>query len=77
MTQSYGYGKYRIPIPSRKRRKIDTQFKVSKHNSILNLINTYRIMWKAIFDESHMYGLKGGFSYLSRFTLQYGVKKPK
>ncbi|KAH0993551.1 hypothetical protein GBA52_005034 [Prunus armeniaca] len=39
--------------------------------------NTYRILWKAVFDESRMYGLEGDLSYLSRSTLQYGVKKPK
>uniref|UniRef100_A0A453CAS8 Uncharacterized protein n=1 Tax=Aegilops tauschii subsp. strangulata TaxID=200361 RepID=A0A453CAS8_AEGTS len=31
----------------------------------------------AVFDESRMYGLEGDLSYLSRSTLQYGVKKPK
>ncbi|KAG6621726.1 hypothetical protein I3842_Q013900 [Carya illinoinensis] len=66
-TQSYGYVKYRIGNPSRKRRETDTQFKV----------NTYRILRKAVFDESRMYGLEGDLSYLSRSTLQYGVKKPK
>lgn len=64
-------------FPSRKRRETDTQFKVSKQNSILDLIDTYRILWKAVFDESRMYGLEGDLSYLSRSTLQYGVKKPK
>ncbi|THU42136.1 hypothetical protein C4D60_Mb00t06050 [Musa balbisiana] len=39
--------------------------------------DTYRILWKAVFDESRMYGLEGDLSYLSRSTLQYGVKKPK
>ena len=48
--------------------------KVSKQNSILDFIDPYRILWKAIFDESHMYGLEGDLSYLSRFTLQYGAK---
>ncbi|RZC64142.1 hypothetical protein C5167_025901, partial [Papaver somniferum] len=61
-TQSYGYVKYRISNPSRKRGK-----------QILNL----KILWKAVFDESRMYGLEGDLSYLSRSTLQYGVKKPK
>ncbi|GJY24111.1 ribosomal protein S12 [Tanacetum coccineum] len=41
-----------ISNPSRKRRETDTQFKVSKQNSILGLIDTYRILWKAVFDES-------------------------
>nr|QXX99713.1 ribosomal protein S12 [Eleusine coracana] len=45
--------------------------------SILDLIDPYRILWKAVFDESRMYGLEGDLSYLSRSTLQYGVKKPK
>ena len=76
-TRSYGYAKYKISNPSRKRRETDTQFKVSKQNSILDLIDTYRILWKAVFDESRMYGLEGDLSYLSRSTLQYGVKKPK
>ncbi|KAI5638057.1 hypothetical protein M9H77_14492 [Catharanthus roseus] len=76
-TQSYGYVKYRISNPSRKGRERDTQFKVSKQNSILDLIDTYRILRKAVFDESRMYGLEGDLSYLSRSTLQYGVKKPK
>uniref|UniRef100_F6HT00 Uncharacterized protein n=1 Tax=Vitis vinifera TaxID=29760 RepID=F6HT00_VITVI len=76
-TQSYGYVKYRISNPSRKRRETDTQCKVSKQNSILDLMDTYRIMWKAVFDESRMYGLEGDLSCLSRSTLQYGVKKPK
>ncbi|RZC89084.1 hypothetical protein C5167_030777 [Papaver somniferum] len=61
----------------KKRRETDTQFKVSKQNSILYLIDTYRILWKSVFDESRMYGLEGDLSYLSRSTLQYGVKKPK
>ena len=69
--------KYRISDPSGKRRETDTQFKVSKQNSILDLIDPYRILWKAVFDESRMYGLEGDLSYLSRSTLQYGVKKPK
>ena len=73
----YGYGKYKISDPSGKRRETDTQFKVSKQNSILDLIDPYRILWKAVFDESRMYGLEGDLSYLSRSTLQYGVKKPK
>lgn len=64
-------------LASRKRRETDTQFQVSKQNSILDLIDTYRILWKAVFDESRMYGLEGDLSYLSRSTLQYGVKKPK
>lgn len=76
-TRSYGYVKYRISNPSRKRKETDTQFKVSKQNSILDLIDTYRILWKAVFDESRMYGLEGDLSYLSGSTLQYGVKKPK
>ncbi|KAG4162534.1 hypothetical protein ERO13_D01G120066v2, partial [Gossypium hirsutum] len=77
MTQLYGYVKYRISNPSRKWREMDTQFKVSKQNSILDLIDTYGILWKIIFDESRMYDLEGDLSYLSRSTLQYGVKKPK
>jgi hypothetical protein len=76
-TRSYGYVKYKISNPSRKRRETDTQLKVSKQNSILDLIDTYRILWKAVFDESRMYGLEGDLSYLSGSTLQYGVKKPK
>ena len=76
-TQSYGYVKYRISNPSRKRGGTDTQFQVSKQNSILDIIDTYRILWKAVFDESRMYGLEGDLSYLSRSTLQYGVKKQK
>ncbi|KAI5677026.1 hypothetical protein M9H77_07976 [Catharanthus roseus] len=76
-TQSYGYVKYRISNPSRKGRERNTQFKVSKQNSILDLIDTYRILRTAIFDESRMYGLEGDLSYLSRSTLQYGVKKLK
>ncbi|KAL0295683.1 UNVERIFIED_CONTAM: putative protein in rps12-tRNA-Val intergenic region, partial [Sesamum calycinum] len=51
-TQSYGYVKYRRNLPSRKGRETDTQFKVSKQNSILDLIDTYRILRKAVFDES-------------------------
>lgn len=49
-TRSYGYVKYKISNPSRKRRETDTQFKVSKQNSILDLIDidTYRILWKAV-----------------------------
>nr|YP_009002279.1 ribosomal protein S12 [Pinguicula ehlersiae]YP_010565334.1 ribosomal protein S12 [Pinguicula jackii]UZA66232.1 ribosomal protein S12 [Pinguicula jackii]CDL78835.1 ribosomal protein S12 [Pinguicula ehlersiae] len=42
-----------------------------------SIIDTYRILRKAVFDESRMYGLGGDLSYLSRSTLQYGVKKPK
>lgn len=78
LNRLYGYVKYRISNPSRKKkRETDTQLKVSKQNSILDLIDTYRILWKAVFDESRMYGLEGDLSYLSRSTLQYGVKKPK
>ncbi|KAH0446896.1 hypothetical protein IEQ34_024274 [Dendrobium chrysotoxum] len=65
-TRSYGYVKYRISNPSRKRRETDTQLKVK--NSILDLIDTYRILWKAVFDESRMYGLEGDFSYLLKST---------
>ncbi|KAG8634275.1 hypothetical protein MANES_17G022694v8 [Manihot esculenta] len=72
-TQSYGYIKYRISNPSRKRREMDTQFKVSKQNSYY----TYRILWKVVFDESRMYDLEAGLSYLSRSTQQYGFKKSK
>ncbi|TYI63800.1 hypothetical protein E1A91_D09G042100v1 [Gossypium mustelinum] len=75
--QSYGYVKYKIFCPSRKGSETNTQFKVSKQNSILDLIDTYRILWKSVFDESRMYVLEGDLSYLSRSTLQYGVKKPK
>ena len=60
-----------------KRRETDTQFKMSKQNSILNLIDAYRITWKAVINESCMYGLDGldrGLSYLLRSTLQYGSK---
>lgn len=78
LNRLYGYVKYRISNPSRKKKKeTDTQLKVSKQNSILDLIDTYRILWKAVFDESRMYGLEGDLLYLSRSTLQYGVKKPK
>ena len=77
MTQLYGYVKHRISNPSRKRRETNTQCKMSKQNSILDLMDTYRILWNAIFNESRMYGLEGDLSYLSRSTLQYGVKKPK
>ncbi|KAK7376252.1 hypothetical protein VNO78_34838 [Psophocarpus tetragonolobus] len=65
-TQSYGYVKYRISNPSRKRKggETDTQFQVSKQNSILDIIDTYRILWKAVFDESRMYGLEGDLSYI-------------
>ncbi|KAG6467693.1 hypothetical protein ZIOFF_074430 (mitochondrion) [Zingiber officinale] len=41
-------------------------FHVSKENSILDLIDRFRILWKAVFDESRMYG--GDLSYLSRST---------
>jgi hypothetical protein len=64
-------------VLARKMREIDTQFKMSKHNSTLDLINPYRIMWKAIFDESRMYDLEGDLSYLSRSTLHYGATKTK
>ncbi|KAJ6865593.1 hypothetical protein NC651_035995 [Populus alba x Populus x berolinensis] len=70
ISQSYGYGKYRISNPSRKRRETE----VSKQNFILNLIDTYRIMWKVVFDESRMYGLEGGLLYLSRSTYNMGSK---
>ena len=56
---------------------MDTQFKVSKQNSICIYEIEYGILWKAVFGESRMYGLEGGLSYLSRSTLQYGAKKPK
>ncbi|TYG58798.1 hypothetical protein ES288_D08G251100v1 [Gossypium darwinii] len=76
-TQSYGYVKYKISCPKKKGRETDTQFKVNKQNSILDLIDTYGILWKIVFDESRMYDLEGDLSYLSRSTLQYGVKKSK
>nr|GLL25499.1 hypothetical protein LSAT_2X20640 [Ipomoea trifida] len=59
---------------SRKGRETDTQLKVSKQNSILDLIDTYRILRKAVFDESRMYGLEGDLSYLSRSTTIWGKK---
>ena len=48
-----------ISDPSGKRRETNTQFKVSKQNSILDLIDPYRILWKVVFNESRMYGLEG------------------
>lgn len=66
-----------FPILAGKGGKRILNLKVSKQNSILDFIDTYRILWKAVFDESRMYGLEGDLSYLSRSTLQYGVKKPK
>jgi len=57
-------------------RETDTQFKVSKQNSILDLIDPYRILWKAVFDESSMYGLEGDLSYLSSFS-QGPVRRSK
>ena len=42
----YEHVKYRISNPIRKRREMDTQFRASKHNFILNLIDKYRILWK-------------------------------
>ena len=65
-TQSYGYVKYRISDPNRKGREMYTQFKVSRQNSILDLIDTYSILWKVVFDGSRMYDLEGDLSYLSR-----------
>jgi hypothetical protein len=53
---------YMISNPSGKMKETNTQFKVSKQNYILDLIDPYRIMWKVIFDESCMYGLEGEFS---------------
>lgn len=47
------------------RGETDTQFQVSKQNSILDLIDPYRILWKAVFDESRMYGLGGDLSFIS------------
>lgn len=47
-----------------KRREMDTQFEVSKHNSILDLVHTCRIMSKVIFDKSRKYGLKGALSLI-------------
>ncbi|KAJ3669763.1 hypothetical protein LUZ61_022646 [Rhynchospora tenuis] len=66
-----------MKIISEEKEETDTQSQVSKQNFILDLIDPYRILWKAVFDESRMYGLEGDLSYLSRSTLQYGVKKPK
>ena len=42
----YEHVKYRISNHIRKRRDMDTQFRASKQNFILNLIDTYRILWK-------------------------------
>jgi hypothetical protein len=69
-TQSYGYEKCRISNPSRKRGKKIPNF-------ILNLIDTYRNIWKIVLDESHIYDLKGGLLYLLRSTLQFGIKNQK
>ena len=66
-----------FPILAGKGGKRILNLKVSKQNSILDFRDTYIILWKAVFDESRMYGLEGDLSYLSRSTLQYGVKKPK
>ncbi|KAH0447442.1 hypothetical protein IEQ34_023740 [Dendrobium chrysotoxum] len=73
---SFSITLFRKPKDSIERRETDTQLKVkvSKQNSILDLIDTYRILWKAVFDESRMYGLEGDFSYLLKSTR---VKKPK
>ena len=73
-TRSYGYVKYRISNLSRKRSETTIHFKVIKHNAILDFIDTCRILWKAVFDESRMYNLEGDLSYLSKSTLQYGSK---
>ncbi|KAL8475672.1 hypothetical protein ACS0TY_028364 [Phlomoides rotata] len=45
------------------RGETNTQFKVSKLNSILDLIDTYRILWKAVFNES-------------RINIDIGVSEP-
>ncbi|CAH2047397.1 unnamed protein product [Thlaspi arvense] len=76
-TISETQGLNRFPILAGEGGKRILNLKVSKQNSILDFIDTYRILWKAVFDESRMYGLEGDLSYLSRSTLQYGVKKPK
>ena len=52
-------------LAGKKGGETDTQFKVSKQNSILDLTDTYRILWKAVFDESRMYGLEGDLSFIS------------
>ncbi|KAK4718022.1 hypothetical protein R3W88_016360 [Solanum pinnatisectum] len=58
------------------REETDTQFKVSKQNSILDLIDTYRILRKAVFDESRMYGLEEIFHIFEIHPTIWG-KKPK
>ncbi|KAF1876936.1 hypothetical protein Lal_00033861 [Lupinus albus] len=65
-TQSYGYVKYRISNSSRKRGETDTQFQVSKQNSIFDLIDTYIILWKAVFDESLIKKWIPPFTLMSR-----------
>ncbi|KAJ6938205.1 hypothetical protein NC651_004808 [Populus alba x Populus x berolinensis] len=48
MTQLHGYGKYKIYNPSRKGREMNTQFKVSEQNFILNLIYIYNFIERYI-----------------------------
>ena len=57
----------RFPILAGKGGKRILNLKVSKQNSILDFIDTYRILWKAVFDESRMYGLEGDRSHRVQF----------
>lgn len=65
---------YSIFNPNKKGKETNTQFKVSKQNFILDLINTYKILWKAVLDENRIYGLEGDLSYLSRSSTLHASK---
>ncbi|KAL0906111.1 hypothetical protein M5K25_024577 [Dendrobium thyrsiflorum] len=69
-TRSYGYVKYKISNPSRKRRETDTQLKVkvSKQNSICIYEIEYGILWKAVFDESQEKTAKSDPIYRNRLV---------
>ncbi|KAF3775331.1 30S ribosomal protein S12 [Nymphaea thermarum] len=71
-TRSYEYLKYRISNHSRKRRETDTQFQVSKHNFIFDLIDTYRILWKARCSTLHTESreLEGGGNVIRPYLVR-------
>lgn len=74
-TWSYGYVNTGFSILTRKEGKQILNLKWV--NIIPYLIDTYRIMWKAVFDECRMYGLDEVLFYLSRLLGIWGQKPKK
>ncbi|CAH2052132.1 unnamed protein product [Thlaspi arvense] len=67
-TISETQGLNRFPILAGKGGKRILNLKVSKQNSILDFIDTYRILWKAVFDESQEKTAKSDPIYRNRLV---------